>query len=644
MASVNALSETVEEISGLGFGDHLCSIYRDVYEQMEIIVPYLSCGLKNHEKCIYIVDESSTNEIRKAFIGSGVEIDEYLKSGQFVFLTKEDAYLKGGSFDPDRMIATLKQAEETALKEGYSGMRATGEMTWVLSKHPGSHRLIEYESKLNYFFPNSRSSAICQYHESRFDPDILIGVIHTHPKVVIHGLLCKNRYYIPPDEFLCGVEHDEFAACVYQDIRDGIIASARSEIDSKRIEKELHDNLNRAERSRRAMLSALEDSRLAHESLKKSEERYRQLFEGSSSGIAVYKAINDGAGFVIVGFNTGAERIENISREKVIGREVREAFHGVEEFGLIDVFRRVWRSGAAEHHPVSLYRDERIESWRENYVYRLPTGEVVAIYNDITERKKAEEEILRLNAELEDRVRQRTAELEDANKELEAFSYSVSHDLRAPLRAIDGFARILVEEQSNRLDAEGLRVLGVIRSSAAQMDRLISDLLNFSRMSRCTIESQEVDLVSMIRSIFEGLRSAEPARSIELRMGSLPSVYGDRTMLQQAMANLVSNAVKFTRPRELAVIEIFGESDEHEVRVSVRDNGVGFDMRYVDKLFKVFQRLHTADEFEGTGVGLAIVARIVKRHGGRVEAASELGKGSTFSFILPQLNSERSES
>jgi signal transduction histidine kinase len=244
------------------------------------------------------------------------------------------------------------------------------------------------------------------------------------------------------------------------------------------------------------------------------------------------------------------------------------------------------------------------------------------------------QETRRHAAELEQRVTERTEQLQAANKELEAFSYSVSHDLRAPLRAVDGYVRILVEEFGQHLDIEGRRICKVIGDSAKTMGKLIDDMLAFSRVGRSAMQPSLVDMATLARSIFFEVTTAEARERIEFKVGLLPAALVDPTLIRQVLSNLLSNAVKYSSKIERAAITVEASHKGGETAYCVRDNGAGFDMRYKDKLFGVFQRLHSAREFEGTGVGLAIVQRIVHRHGGRVWADGETGKGAAFYFTL----------
>jgi light-regulated signal transduction histidine kinase (bacteriophytochrome) len=253
--------------------------------------------------------------------------------------------------------------------------------------------------------------------------------------------------------------------------------------------------------------------------------------------------------------------------------------------------------------------------------------------NDITDHKRREAQIYGLNQELA----KRSTELEAINKELEAFAYSVSHDLRAPLRHMAGYTELLQKRASSVLDEKGHRYMAMMLESAKRMGTLIDDLLAFSRIGRTETQKTLVSLDQLVKEALAEIRQETEGRRIAWKIGALPEFYGDRSMLRLLLVNLVSNAAKFTRTRPQAEIEIGCSGGQTgETVVFIRDNGVGFDMKYVDKLFGVFQRLHSSDAFEGTGIGLATVQRIIHRHGGRVWAESLVDQGTTFYFSVPK--------
>jgi PAS domain S-box-containing protein len=342
---------------------------------------------------------------------------------------------------------------------------------------------------------------------------------------------------------------------------------------------------------------------------------------------------------IITSWNPGAERMFGYSATEAVGASMSMLFPpecaGDEEQMLAKVARgepvehfeavRVGKDGRRIDVSVSL---SRIVD-QDHKVIGLSK-----IARDITQRKKAEREVHRLNEELEQRVLDRTAQLETANKELDSFSYSVSHDLRAPLRAIDGFSQALQEDFSAQLPEEGLRYLRTIREGSQRMGVLIDDLLAFSRLSRLPLNREPVNMNDLVWALVAEMSPAGEDRHAKVEVNDLPPCNADPALLKQVWINLLSNALKYTRHRENAHIEIGADESNGTTTWFVRDNGAGFDMLYVDKLFGVFQRLHRAEEYEGTGVGLAIVRRIVERHGGRVWAEGALERGATFFFTL----------
>ena len=508
------------------------------------------------------------------------------------------------------------------------------------------------------------------------------------------------------------------------------------------------------------------ESRRAERALRQSDELLRGLFDTMPSGAAIYEVRGDGSrgsDYVVRDFNATSLRLEGKTKEEVVGRSLFELRPTIDEYGLIPVFQRVWQTGEPALFPSSLYVDEHFTNWYENHVFRLPSGEIVAIYDDVTERLQAEEaaaesadnylrlfdaslngmahcemvldeqgrpvdyrflrvndafeaqtelkkedvegrtireiipgfeksafdfigvhgkvaltgeetefeqyqehlrrwysvhlysprkgqfismfsditerkeieqSIRRLNDELELRVLARTAALEAVNRELKSFAYSVSHDLRAPLRALDGFSEILLQDHSETLDDSGRDCLRRIKGAANHMAALIDGLLQLSRLSREDLVLERIDLSAMSAAIVDDLRDGEAPRDVDVSIADGLVAQADARLTGIMLENLLGNAWKFTSRRETARIVVGTVQTDAGRAFFVRDDGAGFDMRYAGNLFGAFQRLHTPDEFEGTGIGLATVQRIVNRHGGTVWAEGEVDKGATFWFTL----------
>ncbi|MBI5687674.1 MAG: PAS domain S-box protein [Verrucomicrobia bacterium] len=379
--------------------------------------------------------------------------------------------------------------------------------------------------------------------------------------------------------------------------------------------------------------------RQSEEALRESEERYRGLVESSPDTIFI------ACGRKFAYINPAGLKLFGATRpEELLGRTVLDFIHPNSH----PVVLQRMASMESRPGPVPIIEEQYlrldgsvvdVEVGAMPFTYQNKPGAQV-IVRDITARKRAEEEVQKLNAELEMRVIQRTAQLQEANSELEAFSYSVSHDLRAPLRGINGYAAILAEDYAKQFDEEGRRVLGTICAESERMGRLIDDLLAFSKAGRQAMLLSAVDMNELAQAAFKECAAQAPGRDIRFNLHPLPPAHGDPHLLAHVWGNFISNAVKYTGGKPAAEIEVTGRAKDGTVVYCVKDNGAGFDMKYVQKLFGVFQRLHSEAEFEGTGVGLALVQRIVQRHGGRVWAEAKVNEGAAFYFTLPARQKE----
>ncbi|MBU1056147.1 MAG: PocR ligand-binding domain-containing protein [Proteobacteria bacterium] len=497
-------------------------------------------------------------------------------------------------------------------------------------------------------------------------------------------------------------------------------------------------------------------------SLKESESRFRELFENLYDGVAVYAVENDGKDFRFVDINLSGQVLSKVKKENAIGKSITSLFPGIRELGLFEVLQRVYRTGKTERLPMAHYMDGRISQWVDNTVFKLPSGEIVAVYRDesdryiaeealkererlltevgkiakiggwemdlttsmskwtqgtydiveidydqpipgpdehieyylpeyrslvsdamqalieddrpldfeaqlqtakgnikwcraigrairekgccikvygtfqdITDRKKTEEEIHKLNRDLELRVRQRTAQLEDVNKELEDFVYSISHDLRAPLRSIGGFAEIIDRRHKASLNEEGQHYFGNIVKASRQMDGLIDDLLQFSRLGRKAIKSESVLLDKAFKAAIETL--ADQINKTDTRIllpEKMPAVQGDFKLITHVFINLLENAIKYHKPDETPIIDVGLEVSDQYIVLSIADNGIGIAPEYHEKIFNIFQRLHSQADYPGTGIGLAAVKKALQIMDGRVWVESEPDKGSVFKIKL----------
>jgi signal transduction histidine kinase len=459
---------------------HKCLIYDGhPSQQLPVVVPFLTAGLQSSWRCLYLGSPEMVQMVDGALRQHGVDTISEMKRGALLFSSDRN-YVESGTFNPQAMVNSLCELINDAVREGFDGLCATGDMRWELGPDENFGRLLEYEALLEQLFREKPLIGLCQYHRDLIPPRSLRDALMTHRSTYIGDIFNRdNLFYMPPELLL---ENRDTGS------------SPQGEWMCQQIMRVL-----KAEQARDRALSALEQT----------------------------------------------------------------------------------------------------------------------------------------TRNLEQRVQERTEQLETANQQLEAFSYSVSHDLRAPLRAITGFSQILAEDAADALSAENRMHLERVRSSARQMEELIEGLLAMARIEKADLHHAIVDLSAMAKEIELEMREAQPGRSAEFVIDNDMSVLGDPVLLRCVLANLLGNAWKFTATRPHTKIE-FGKSkpETGPTLFFVKDNGAGFEMKYADKLFSPFQRMHTQDQFPGTGVGLATVQRVVIKHGGRIWAQSRPDEGATFFFTL----------
>ncbi len=565
---------------------HLCLIYETQQEQFATIIPFIRVGLSRGEKCVYIVDENTTATVLDAMHAAGIEIDSAIKKGAFVITGKQETYLQKGYFNPEVMMRFLKEAADSAKTEGFSALRVTGEMTWALGGDPGSDRLAEYESKLNYFFPENDVVAICQYNITKFSAEVIMNIIRTHPLVIFRNIVCRNFYYIPPDEF-------------FKPERTSLMV--------------------------KHLLNNLLDREKTEEALRRSEEKYRTLAEAAQDAIFI---INRNFSFEYVN-DFIAKNILRILPQEIIGKLLWNLFPPDIAEGYKQNLMRVFETGQSIHdeNKINLYGRE---VWQDAFLIPLKseTGEVAAVLGiarDITKRKLAEE-----------KLKETLKELTQSNAELEQFTHMSAHDLQEPLRMVSCYVQMLEKRYKGKLDPDADEIINYAAEGAQRMSKMITDLLIFSSLNKQVFES--TDFTAVLERALSNLKDVIMENKAGITCDTMPSsILVDKSQFAQLFQNLIDNAIKF-RGKDSPRIHVSAEKKGSEWEFSVSDNGIGIEPQYFERIFIMFHRLYNRTKYPGTGIGLAMCKKIVERHGGRMWVESEVGKGSTFHFTIPIKN------
>lgn len=564
------------EFLNLSLGRHLCCIYGNKQDQFAVIIPYFLIGLQKKERCVYIIDERTVKEVIYAFKKAGVDLNFYIQSKQFIFLTKEEAYLKGGSFNPGRMIALLKAAQREALKAGFKGLRVTGEMTWILTRLPGVEKFVEYESKLNYFFPRSKAIAICQYNEKRFSPTALLDVIYTHPTVIIHKKICANRYYLPPDFFLAKLK-GQIKKEVYENIRRDLIEREELEKRQESAERRVKDLSMFPEQNPNPVMRIGSDGKLIYANMAARviialDERGRGPFE----------------------FDRVANIVKDLMKGK--GRKAENVEINVGDKTYFLAIAPIKKSGYAN-------------------VYAL----------DITDRKKVEEEVKKF-ADLKTRF------ASIASHELRG---NISMIQEGVGLVYDGVIGKLEDKQKETLGT----VLKAVKRLTRLVNDILDFQKIVAGKQRFDFKFWNIrNIIGEIYETMHFL-AEQKGLYFRLKLSEgLPDVRLDKDKIMQVLVNLVNNALNYTEQGGIE-ISTEKDEQNNAIHVSVRDTGLGIKQDDLSKIFESFQRLEGEKTHcvKGSGLGLAISKEIIDAHQGKIWVESEFGRGSIFHFTLPLL-------
>ncbi|NUB92985.1 MEDS domain-containing protein [Haloterrigena sp. SYSU A558-1] len=613
----------VEPMDGDFCNDHFALIYESRDDQFAAIAPFIRQGLERGERCMYVVGEDEATEVRSALRESGIDVDAAVESGALVIETIENTYLKTGSFDADEMMDRYAEIIEEATAD-YEAFRLAAEMSWILEADVSVEESMAYESKVNALFDDEDAIAVCQYDRNRFPPTVLRDVVRVHPHLIYDNTVCHNFYYTPPEEF-CGPNQPRHEL-------DRMLGTLLDRTEAK-------TELQERERYQQRQNEIISDPDSSF------EEKLQDLFDLGSERFDL-----ELGGMARVDPDDDRFELEYVSGD-------HDRFEPGVELPLSETFcalpAETGSTASVADPAVDGYAD--LESCRE-FGVRAYLGTYLEIDGgsdrtfafvgpDARDEPFSDDEHAFLQSmgqwvkyELEQHHRERELErtvdrLEESNERLEQFAYAASHDLQEPLRMVSSYLQLIERRTGDDLSEEIREFLSFAVDGAERMRRMIEGLLAYSRVETRGEPLEPVELDEVVEDVRENLQVRLDETDAELSVEPLPRVQGDGNQLRQLLQNLLSNAIKYsgeTPPR----IEVTAERNGNTWKLSVRDDGIGIEDDERERIFDIFDRLHGREEYDGTGIGLALCERIVERHGGEIWVDAEPGEGSTFSFTL----------
>ncbi len=575
------MKKMLSEIEKIGKHDHLCLIYHNQEEQFASVIPYVRIGLERNERCLYITDDHTKKKVIREMKKGGINVDTAVKKGAIIFVTINDSYLRGGLFDPDALIKNvfIKAVKETE-REGYISLRIVGDMTWTLGNKPGTERLIEYEAKLNYFFPKYNASGICQYNQKVFPAKIIKDIIYTHPIVIYNGSVSKNFHYILPKDFL------------------------EKKSDTEKV---------------RQLLKNIKLTEEAQEQRDQAKKQLETVLMQLPAAVIVADALTK-------------RLIISNDQVDVIWRKPFSKLNKIGEYGAYKGFHADGREYISAEWPLSrtiksgeVIKNEEIKILRGDGTYGYVNNNAAPIRND---EGKIIAGVVTFN-DITDKVEQQ--------RQKDEFMGIVSHELKTPVTSLKAYAQVLQSRFIKAGDDKSAAHLGKMDAQINKLTVLIEDLLDVTKIDAGKLQFHNSDFAfdSLIDEVSEEIQLTTHKHMISRKGKTDKVVYGDRERIGQVLANFLTNAIKYSPFGDKIIVETLIE--EGSVVCSVRDFGVGIAKELHDRIFERFYRV-TGDEeltYPGLGLGLYISSEIIERQGGRIWFESKKGKGSTFYFSLP---------